>query len=872
MARHLNQICLRPVAVCRRYQSVPARYCRKWGVSLGAVLALSAAAGEIALIPAPATACAVPAQRLESMALPLAGTELAQFVATDNVAGFYENFSHSYGRGSGYTHREHVVLRDYAVFRDGVLADRRAVTADEQILPYGHRSSANGVRQTLLLHSGRSALAIRVQSEVSAQLAIALLLPAFANASVSETDDAVLIRYPGGVIALSAELPFELDQHGPEWKQARALLEDGAQMPNPNQSSTSASATLALVLRSPAPTRQFTVHVAVAANATAALAQVSELRRHDGWQQTEARLCQRLQTASLVTPDADFNRALLWASHSAQSFVVEAFGTGIWAGLPWFRDNWGRDTFIALPGTLLVTGQFATAEAVLSNFARWQKRGALADPEYGRIPNRVAADDSIIYNTVDGTPWLIREGLEYLRYRGDDGYSQALLALIRDYVRGVEKNWLDQDGLLTHDDADTWMDARIANREAWSPRGNRAVEVQALWFTALDVAATLAERNGHDEEAEHYRLLAQRAQAGLLKHFWDGRRMADRVQANGEADFSLRPNQLMLVSIPFSPLVPDAVQATLTRNAVQGLLLPYGIASLDPRHRNFHPRHENPAFHHKDAAYHNGTIWGWNAGFTITALTRFGEQELAWQLSRELAQQILFYGTCGSMSELVDALPDDTGRITPSGTYAQAWSVAEFVRNAYQDYLGFRPNLLRNELQFVPALPLAWSSVSARLPFGKSESLQLTISQQSGISHWTFVTESVTRDPSIRESITPASMTTDVMRDEAVAVSNVVMDLLDRDGNRQRLRFPLTGKRQQLRWDGQAAMLDGKALTTVQVMASQRQRLAGLDFLQLPPYRPADYSVLRGKDVLQQRILNPDKPAQPEAPAEEQTP
>ena len=814
-------------------------------------------------------ACDTPSVLFERMALPVAGDERAQFVATDNVAGFYENFSHSYGHGNGYSHRQHRVLRDYAVFRDGQLADRRAPTASELILPYGHRSSGNGLQQTLLLHSGRSALSIRVQTESAARLSIAPLLPKTVTLSRPETADAVLLAYPGGAIALSADLPFELEQEGKAVTQANALLLGADSVNGVNAEAGDARAWL---LRTRAPARQFTVHLAVADNAEVALAQVKALQAENSWLATEQRLCQRLLTATLVTPDADFNRALLWATHSAQSFVVEEFGTGIWAGLPWFRDNWGRDTFIALPGTLLVTGQFATAEAVLNNFARWQKRGALADPEYGRIPNRVAAGDSIIYNTVDGTPWLIREGLEYLRYRGDDGYSQSLLALIRDYVRGVEQHWQDRDGLLTHDDADTWMDARIANREAWSPRGNRAVEVQALWFTALDAAATFAQRAGKQDEARHYRQQAQRVQHAVLKQFWKGERMADRLQANGEPDFTLRPNALMLVSIPFTTLVPDAVQAKLTRNAVKGLLLPYGIASLDPTHRNFHPRHENPDFHHKDAAYHNGTIWGWNAGFTITALNRFGQQELAWQLSRQLAQQILFHGTRGSMSELVDALPDECGQIKPSGTYAQAWSVAEFVRNAYQDYLGFRPNLLNNELHFVPALPQAWSSVSARLPFGRGESLELAISQQNGVSTWSFT-------PTITASTVAAGKAVEMNVDP---VRTVVMDLLDRDGNRQRLRFSLGATPQQLRWDGRQAMLnpiarngkpsESKPLVTERVMTSQQSLLNGLGFLQLPPYRPADYSVLRGKDVLQQSILNPGERAQPAQPVEEKNP
>jgi hypothetical protein len=277
--------------------------------------------------------------------------------------------------------------------------------------------------------------------------------------------------------------------------------------------------------------------------------------------------------------------------------------------------------------------------------------------------------------------------------------------------------------------------------------------------------------------------------------------------------------------------VPEAVEASVTRDAVSGLLFPYGIASLDPRHPDFHPRHENPDFHHKDAAYHNGTIWGWNAGYTVTALNKFGRQDLAWKLTQNLADQILHAGVRGTMSELVDALPDDAGQPRPSGTYAQAWSVAEFARNAYQDFLGFRPDLLQDRLHFVPALPEAWESLAARLPYGRGEALDLAVRKTGKTWRWTFsAAQRKTRE--------------------------LVLDLLAEDGSRRRVRFPQNGKIQVLAWDGRIATLDGAPLPATLVMESQKHRLADLDFAAPPPPVPAHFPVLRARDVLQRKLLN----------------
>ena len=300
----------------------------------------------------------------------------------------------------------------------------------------------------------------------------------------------------------------------------------------------------------------------------------------------------------------------------------------------------------------------------------------------------------------------------------------------------------------------------------------------------------------------------------------------------------MRPNQLMLISIPFSDFVTDTVQAQITRNAVSSLLYPHGIASLNPADPNFHPKHENPAYHHKDAAYHNGTIWGWNAGFTITALNKFGYQDMAWSLTRNLTAQILTADARGSMSELVDALPDGNGRVTPSGTYSQAWSVSEFVRNAYQDYLGFRPDLLHNALHFVPALPTAWQSVTAKLPVGRDERLGVNAQKMETGWRWQFT-------PALKQS------------------RELSMDLLANDGSRQRLRFAINDRVRTVQWDGAVASVDAVVQPTVPVMASQRAVMGELQLLKPAVYRADDYPMLRGKDVLKTKIRSSAGQRQP---------
>ncbi|MCE5256223.1 MAG: hypothetical protein LLF89_05170, partial [Spirochaetaceae bacterium] len=350
----------------------------------------------------------------------------------------------------------------------------------------------------------------------------------------------------------------------------------------------------------------------------------------------------------IETDDTECDKAVQWAAFSGWSLVTRDFGLGIWAGLPWFRDNWGRDTFIALPGILLATGQFSEAREIIGNFARRQQNDP-ASPDYGQIPNRWRGPQEVIFNSVDGTLWFIREVWEYLQYTGDTEFALSMKPYI-DRVLEADLGRCDALGFLLHGDADTWMDARIRGKEAWSPRGSRAVEVQALFYTALLCGAHIADLAGDDNgatgdvgdgedalcgvvgtgeadreragryRAGRYRAAALRLKEAFLRHFWhpEAGRLSDRLlpqtAAGGptEADLRSRPNALIALTVPSvleesEALLPPEVEAAIVADCVGELVYPYGVASLSQEDPFFHGRHDGSRLHHKDAAYHNGT-------------------------------------------------------------------------------------------------------------------------------------------------------------------------------------------------------------------------------------------------------------------------
>lgn len=668
------------------------------------------------------------------------------FVFGDNIDGYFEGTTHSLRAAGRYRHHQGWHLGGFASLVNGELNDKQHAEK-ARLMPFGIEHHYPGSRDCFsLIHNQRMAY-FNVDSEQAAHLSIVPELNiSLSHSDIESVDNVVVIsvnpdQCPEGCprfVAISADQPIAAQELSvtdfPQLEQAMGL-------------STSNTNWMLTAIE---PCKSLTVYLCFAHDKQQVINAAKTASINNGYQQYKKELYQFLTSNYLWTSDLEYNRAVMWARLASRTFVSKEFGRGIWAGLPWFKDCWGRDTFIALSGTCLVNGQFKQAREIIDNFASMQ----MTDPDslnLGRIPNRVTSKTNIIYNTTDGTPWLIREIGEYIDYSGDDEYAKAIYPMVKRFIQGVEKHYLDSDGLIKHRHPDTWMDAKIEGQIPWSPRGPKANDIQALWYESLQVAKQLAELNQDSEYIDHLHSLLSQVTSSFSDKFWDGDqlRLADRLGENDVADYSVRPNQLMTLTIPqTTKLVSPDVGQYMVKNCVEQLLFPWGICSLDQYHQDFHPYHDNRSEYHKDAAYHNGTIWGWNAGFTVSALVQYDQQDLAYRLSKNLAKQLLGQGHRGTMSENLDAFQADEDNLIESGTYAQAWSVSEYARNAQQDYLGFKPLLSVSKIKLTPRLPNCWETFSARVPFGDSNALLVTFEKEQ--TQTTYTVSTLYPDPELK--------------------------------------------------------------------------------------------------------------------------
>ena len=366
--------------------------------------------------------------------------------------------------------------------------------------------------------------------------------------------------------------------------------------------------------------------------------------------------------------------------HAAAQFIVKRplpdnpQGCSIIAGYPWFAD-WGRDTMIALPGLTVATGRPEIAKQILVSFSRYVDGGMLPNnfPDAGGRPE---------YNTVDAAFWYIEAIRQYYEATQDREtlavLFPTLLQIIDGHLKGTRYHIHvdDSDGLLYAGEPGvqlTWMDARVDGREV-TPRIGKPIEINALWYNALETLTRLAPVVG--KLADPFAKMASVVEKSFAK-FWNASAgyCYDVIDSSGVgSDPTLRPNQIFAVSLPQSPLTAEQ-QKSVVDICARRLLTPHGLRSLDPRHPAYQGHYGgSPA--QRDGAYHQGTAWGWLLGpFALAHFRVYRDRQLALSFLEPLCQQIQAHGL-GTLSEIADG----DAPFSPRGCVAQAWTVAETLR------------------------------------------------------------------------------------------------------------------------------------------------------------------------------------------------
>ena len=350
-------------------------------------------------------------------------------------------------------------------------------------------------------------------------------------------------------------------------------------------------------------------------------------------------------------------------------------GAFIRAGFYWFG-SWGRDTCIALPGLTLSTGNARLFEEIAGTLIQQLKNGLLPNTGTG---------EGASYNTADASLWFVWAVQQYARHTPSPAgvwyrYGTALKSVMKHYREGapfgihMEENGLLQAACPGY--ALTWMDA-ICDGVPVTQRAGKPVELNALWYNAICFCLELAVIAGDEDFIRAWDYLPSLCGSSFVQCFWSNEKgyLADCV-SGGIPDWSMRPNQLLAVSLPYSPLPPVMQRAVVDRVAEE-LLTPRGLRTLsagDPRYRGHYGGNQAE----RDKCYHQGAVWPWLLGHFADAYLKVYREAalpLLAEIYEGMSPALEEYGLY-AIAELYDGdYPYKAG-----GAVAQAWSVAELIR------------------------------------------------------------------------------------------------------------------------------------------------------------------------------------------------
>ena len=366
---------------------------------------------------------------------------------------------------------------------------------------------------------------------------------------------------------------------------------------------------------------------------------------------------------------------------AADTFILErspagsAGGRGVVAGYPGFEEC-GRDALAALPGLTLATGRPEIARGVLSSWVRLVDQGLLP----GRFTGQPRTP---VYDSADASLWFFRAVRATYEATRDEAFLAEMYPALEEIGAWYERGTRDgigvdpQDGLIRiaageEDLALTWMDARAGGRPV-TPRKGKPVELNALWYNALTAMADFARRL--NRPAEPYQRLAARVERAFERYWNAGTGwLCDLIDGPEGPDPALRPNQILAVSLPDTPLPPARRRAVLEACG-RWLLTSHGLRSLWPADFGYRGRYAGGPVA-CEAARHQGTAFPWLLPHYALAHFRVhGDRDASLALLEPFGSLIGAYGV-GYLPALANGNPPHAAR----GAIAHAWAVGEALR------------------------------------------------------------------------------------------------------------------------------------------------------------------------------------------------
>jgi predicted glycogen debranching enzyme len=371
------------------------------------------------------------------------------------------------------------------------------------------------------------------------------------------------------------------------------------------------------------------------------------------------------------TLQSSFDESL---KNAAKQFVWHKnIGADIIAGFPWYGSI-SRQTFIALPGLRLTGLKQKLCMKVIETYLPYLYNGVFP---------RSIADKDLIYDTADASLWFIWcvQQFRKLGMRSGelwDRYGSVIKEILGNYRKGNAVVVTLENGLLFSADqgeAHTWMNSYADGRPV-VPRYGMPVELNALWYNAVNFGLELAHAAGEEEFVESWKTMPEIIGDSFLNAYWDDNKgyLAD-VYNGFHTDWSVRPNMVIAAAMDYTPLSREQ-QREIADLAMHTLLTPRGLRTLSPQDQAYRGAIEGHASQ-RESATHNGAVHPWLFQFYCILCLRLHKKSGIAHLKTiidgfkdEMTEHCL-----GTISEMYNGDPPHTAK----GALSQAWNVAAIL-------------------------------------------------------------------------------------------------------------------------------------------------------------------------------------------------
>jgi glycogen debranching enzyme len=321
--------------------------------------------------------------------------------------------------------------------------------------------------------------------------------------------------------------------------------------------------------------------------------------------------------------------------------------TRVFAGLPWFFQEWIRDTAISL-GAANHMGRTNEARTILLDVA---KTIINAESCKGKAPSHQGST----LCTADGAGWTFHRlhQLYNLKPLLLEIHKPKLIDWLDHHLTKIEKNHLD-DFLVSNGPLETWMDT------GWESdsREGCCIEIQALTLATCAFYETLTGK----KHSLHKTLKKS------VRKLWNGSYLNDK-----RGDLTKRPN-VFIAAYVFPEICSKEKWEQCFDEIIPALWLDWGgLSTIDKAHPLFTPNYTGQT----NQSYHRGDSWYWINNLAAIVLHKLNPEKYKEYIDKIYSaskKEILEMGAIGHHGEVSSADKQES-----QGCLSQSWSAALFL-------------------------------------------------------------------------------------------------------------------------------------------------------------------------------------------------